>query len=81
MNDESTSPPGDDCKQKLAGIEERQAEFDMLWQQMSTGNTAGATRYRELRKILDDLRADYHRTCGELSEGSTLPPRILADWH
>jgi hypothetical protein len=71
----------DDCAGKLAEIEARQAEFDQLWLQMSTGNTANAARYRELRHILEDLRADYRSTCGELSETSSLPRHIVADWH
>jgi len=64
----------------LAEIGERQAEFDQLWLQMSSGNTSGAARYRELRHILDDLRAEYRTTCGELIESSSLPPRVVADW-
>jgi hypothetical protein len=81
MNDENASPAvGEDCEKRLAEIVERQAEFDQLWLQMSTGNTSGATRYRELRHILDDLRAEYRKTCGELTETSSLPPRVVADW-
>lgn len=82
MTDQSASPPeGEDCGKKLAEIQERQAEFDQLWLQMSSGNAAGASRYRELRHILDDLRAEYRRTCGELTESSTLPRKVVADWH
>lgn len=82
MNDQApANAGGSDCEAKLAEIKERQEEFDALWQQMSAGNTANAARYRELRHILDDLRAEYRKTCGELSETSSLPPSILADWH
>lgn len=81
MNDQNASPAlGEDCRKKLAEIGERQAEFDQLWLQMSSGNTSGAARYRELRHILDDLRAEYRATCGELTESSSLPPRVVADW-
>ena len=84
MTDQTSTPesgedPGD-CAAKLAEIEERQKEFDGIWLEMSSGNTANAARYRELRHILDDLRAEYRRTCGELSETTSLPPRIVADW-
>lgn len=82
MNDQSASPgAGDDCPKKLAEIEELQAEFDKLWLQMSAGNSSGAARYRELRHLLDDQRAEYRRTCGELNESSALPPSVVADWH
>ena len=82
MNGQNASPTAEeDCKKKLAEIEERQAEFDQLWLQMSTGNTSGAARYRELRHILDDLRAEYHKHCGDLIESSSLPRKIVADWH
>lgn len=82
MNDHTESPEsGDDCASKLAEIEARQAEFDQLWLQMSAGNTANGARYRELRHILDGLRAEYRSTCGELNETSSLPRRIVADWH
>jgi hypothetical protein len=82
MNDQTASPEGgDECASKLAEIEARQQEFDQLWLQMSSGNTANASRYRELRHILDDFRAEYRATCGELNESSSLPRGIVADWH
>lgn len=81
MNDQAASSTGaDECQQRLAQIQEHQAEFDKLWLQMSGGNTSGAARYRELRHILDDLRAEYRKVCGELNEGSSLPPSVVADW-
>ena len=80
MSPQEAAGAGDDCAGKLAEIEERQKEFDGLWLEMSSGNTANASRYRELRHILDGLRAEYRTTCGELSESTSLPPRIVADW-
>jgi hypothetical protein len=79
MTDETTAAAGE-CAQKRAEIDARQAEFDQLWLKMSQGDTSGAARYRELRHILDDLRSEYRRTCGELTESSSLPPHVLADW-
>lgn len=82
MNEQSALPPGgEECSKKLAEIQERQAEFDQLWLQMSSGNTSGASRYRELRHMLAELRSEYRKTCGELSESSSLPRKIVADWH
>lgn len=82
MNEQgASSAGGEECGKKLAEIEERQAEFDQLWLRMSSGDTSGASRYRELRHMLDDLRAEYRKTCGELSESSSLPRKIVADWH
>lgn len=71
---------GEECDRKRAEIEARQAEFENLWLQMSGGDTSGGTRYRELRHQLDDLRAEYRHTCGELVESSSLPSSIVADW-
>lgn len=69
-----------ECEQKLAAITAHQGEFDQLWLKMSQGDTSGAARYRELRHILDGLRAEYSTTCGELKESSSLPAHVLADW-
>jgi hypothetical protein len=80
MNDQSATTAGEECEKKLEEIEERQAEFDKLWLKMSGGDSSGAARYRELRHILDDLRADYRATCGELKESSSLPSSVVADW-
>ena len=71
---------GTDCQEKLAEIQERQAEFDALWLKMSSGDTSGAARYRELRHVLDELRTQYRKTCGELTESSSLPSHVVADW-
>jgi ABC-type phosphate transport system auxiliary subunit len=70
----------DDCEQKRAQIEARQAEFEQLWLKMSAGQAEVAARYRELRTELDTLRTEYRRTCGELHEKSSLPPSVLSDW-
>jgi len=80
MNDQTASAGAGDCAAKLAEIEEHQKEFDALWLKMSAGDTSNAARYRELRHILDDSRAEYRKTCGELSETTSLPPHIVADW-
>jgi len=80
---EQTAPagaPSGKCGEKLAEINTHQSEFDQLWLKMSQGDTSGAARYRELRHILDDLRAEYRTTCGELKESSSLPASVLADW-
>lgn len=78
MTDQTTG--AGDCDQKRAEIDARQGEFDQLWLKMSQGDTSGAARYRELRHILDGLRAEYRQTCGELIESSSLPAHVLADW-
>ena len=82
MSDQtSATPAGEDCERKLVEINERQAEFDALWIKMSSGDTSGAARYRELRHVLEDLRSEYRNACGELKESSSLPRSVLADWH
>jgi len=77
---EQTAPGAGDCEQRRTEIEARQKEFDALWLKMSQGDTSGAARYRELRHILDDLRVEYRKTCGELTESSSLPPSVVSDW-
>lgn len=82
MNEQASAETAEDaCRKKLAELTERQGERDALWLKMSAGDTSGAARFRELRGILDELRADYRKTCGELSETSDLPRSILQDWH
>lgn len=82
MTDETAATPApEECEKMRTEINERQAEFDALWLKMSAGDTSGAARYRELRHILDDLRAEYRKTCGELVESSDLPRSVVADWH
>ena len=69
-----------DCAALQAKIDAFQAEFEGLWIQVSQGG-AGGSRYRELRHILDELRATYANECGTLIENSSLPRSITADWH
>jgi hypothetical protein len=68
-----------DCAAMQAEINELQTEFDGLWIKMSTGG-GNAARYRELRHILDQKRADFAQKCGAPSETTTLPRSITADW-
>jgi len=68
-----------DCQALQAEIETLQAEFEGLWIRVSQGG-AGGGRYRELRHILDGLRARYASECGALIESSSLPRSITADW-
>ena len=68
-----------DCAALQAEINTFQTEFDGLWMKMSTGQ-GNPARYRELRHILDQKRADFLKHCGEPSETSTLPRSITADW-
>jgi hypothetical protein len=69
-----------DCEALRAEIDTLQAEFEGLWIQVSQGGAGGA-RYRELRRILDGLRAKYTSECGANVESSSLPRSITADWH
>lgn len=68
-----------DCEAMQAEINTLQAEFDGLWIKVSQGG-AGGERYRELRHILDDLRAQFKKSCGDPQETSTLPRSITSDW-
>jgi hypothetical protein len=68
-----------DCAAMQAEINELQTEFDGLWIKMSTGG-GDPTRYRQLRHILDDKRAEFQKKCGAPSESTTLPRSITADW-
>ena len=68
-----------DCEALQAQIDELQAEFEKLWIQVSQGGAPSA-RYRELRHILDELRARYVSTCGAPTESSSLPRSITSDW-
>lgn len=71
--------PSTDCEALQAEINTLQAEFEGLWIKVSQGGPGGE-RYRELRHILDDLRARFLAECGKPSESSTLPRSIAADW-
>lgn len=68
-----------DCAALRTEIDTLQQEFEGLWIKVSAGATPTA-RYRELRHLLDDLRARYGRECGAPQEESSLPRHISADW-
>lgn len=68
-----------DCEALQAEINKLQAEFEGLWVEVSKGGPGGA-RYRELRHILDGLRAQYSRDCGVSKETSSLPRSMQSDW-
>ena len=68
-----------ECEALQAQIDELQAEFEGLWVKVSQG-AAPSVRYRELRHILDDLRARYVSECGAPHETSSLPRSITSDW-
>jgi hypothetical protein len=68
-----------DCEGMRSTIETLQAEFEGLWVMVSSGGTP-TPRFRELRREIDRLRAEYTNTCGAASESSSLPPHIMSDW-
>jgi len=68
-----------ECETLQAEINTLQAEFEGLWIKVSQGGPGGA-RYRELRHVLEDLRARFTAQCGAASETSTLPRSISSDW-
>ena len=68
-----------DCEALRAEIDTLNAEVEGLWIKVSQGSPGGA-RYRELRHILDDLRARFATECGGRSEASSLPRSITSDW-
>jgi len=68
-----------DCEAKRATIDALQQEFEGLWVQVSSGGTP-TPRFRELRRDIDRLRAEYANDCGAASESSSLPPHIMSDW-
>lgn len=67
------------CEILAAEIARLQSEFEILWLAVSRGGTA-TPRYRELRHILDEMRARYASECGAPSESSDLPRSIASDW-
>lgn len=75
MADEQTV----DCEALRAEISTLQAEFEGLWLQVSAG-ALPTPRYRELRRVIDGLRARYTASCGSLEEESKLPRHIVSDW-
>ncbi len=68
-----------DCEALRAQISALQAEFEKMWIAVSAGQTP-PSQYRETRRQLDALRAQYSQTCEPKAEESTLPPHITADW-
>ena len=68
-----------DCETLRATIDTLQGEFEGLWVQVSSGGTP-TPRFRELRREIVGLRAEYARECGPPSESSSLPPHIVSDW-
>lgn len=68
-----------DCEALRAEISTLQQEFEGLWLQVSAG-ASPTPRYRELRRIIDDLRAKATAECGPAHEDSSLPRSISADW-
>jgi hypothetical protein len=71
--------PAVDCDALREEISTLQAEFEGLWLQVSAGSLP-TPRYRELRRMIDGLRATYTANCGSLEEESKLPRRIVSDW-
>lgn len=69
----------ENCEELRALIAERQREFEQLWLAVSAG-AVPTSRYRELRRELDELRARYTASCGPLTEETALPRRIVSDW-
>lgn len=70
---------GTDCEALRATIDELQKEFEGLWVAVSAGGAPSA-RYREIRRQIDQLRAQYAAECGPPSEESSLPRHITSDW-
>jgi hypothetical protein len=68
-----------ECETLRTTIDTLQKEFEGLWLQVSSGATP-TPRFRELRREIDRLRADYAKTCGAPSESSELPRHIMSDW-
>ena len=70
---------GGECEALRTQIETLQKEFEGLWVSVSAG-ALPTPRYRELRREIDRLRAQYQRDCGTLVEDSSLPRHITSDW-
>lgn len=68
-----------DCQALREQIDTLNKEFEETWLAVSRGATP-TPRYRELRRILADLRAEYAGKCGAPSETSALPRHIVSDW-
>jgi hypothetical protein len=68
-----------DCDTLRTTIDTLQKEFEGLWLQVSAGATP-TPRFRELRREIDRLRAEYTAGCGAMSDSSDLPRNIVSDW-
>lgn len=68
-----------DCEALRTEIATLQQEFEGLWLQVSAG-AAPTPRYRELRRMIDDLRAKATAECEPVGEDSSLPRSISSDW-
>ncbi|HYH91744.1 MAG TPA: hypothetical protein VD763_01195 [Candidatus Saccharimonadales bacterium] len=68
-----------DCEALRAEIKTLQEEFEGLWLQVSAGATP-TPRYRELRRMIDELRAKATAECDPVGEDSALPRSISSDW-
>ena len=71
---------GGSCAELKAEIDRKQSEVEQMWLSISTGGGDKA-RYRNLRDEVAQLRVRYRQECGELTESSSLPRSITADWH
>ncbi len=68
-----------DCETLRTTIDTLHKEFEGLWVKVSAG-ALPTPRYRELRREIDQLRAQYAKDCGNPSEESSLPPHMVSDW-
>lgn len=68
-----------ECAELRTQIDALNKEFEETWLAVSRG-ALPTPRYRELRRLLDELRAKYAEACGAPSETSALPRSIVSDW-
>lgn len=68
-----------ECASLRTRIDTLNAEFEETWIAVSKG-ALPTPRYREVRRLLADLRAEYATKCGAPSETSSLPPHMVSDW-
>jgi hypothetical protein len=75
-----TEPAKDRCAQLKEEIDNLQKEFEQTWLAISSGG-GDPQMYRQLRQELQDKRIEFNRNCGGgLTENSTLPRSVTADW-
>jgi len=77
--DTPQAPESADCEKLRTTIDTLQQEFEGLWLKVSAGATP-TPRYREVRREIDQLRAQYAKECGAPSEESSLPRHMVSDW-